>query len=79
MQMSGGAVALSASLACGLTRKTGTSYRQTSQSDRWHAQIGWNAHVHAAPLHTLIPVRQTGIVAAAHETAQLPQPSRAGA
>jgi hypothetical protein len=40
--------------------------------------MGWNEHDHAAPLHTLIPARQAGMVPATHEMAQPPQLSRAG-
>jgi hypothetical protein len=78
MQMPGGAVDLSPSPLAVARGGREAPYCHISQSDRWHAQIGWNAHDHAAPLHTLIPVRQTGIIAAAHEMAQPPQLSRAG-
>jgi hypothetical protein len=49
-----------------------------SHSDRWQAQTGWNRHAHPAPRQTLIPARQTGIAAAAQDTAQPPQFARAG-
>jgi hypothetical protein len=53
-------------------------YGQISQSDLRHAHMGWYEHDHAAPLQTLIPARQAGIMPAAHETAQPAQLSRAG-